>query len=51
MGQIAKLWHSESGATTIEYAAVASLISIVALAAIEAIGTSVASLWGTVPSF
>lgn len=40
-----------AGATSIEYAAIASLISIVAITAMSAIGTSVGGLFGMVPAF
>lgn len=39
------------GATAIEYAAIASLVSIAAIGAMAALGTSIASLWGTIPGF
>jgi pilus assembly protein Flp/PilA len=51
MQSIIKLLKDVQGATTVEYAAIASLISIAAITAIATIGTSVASLFGTVPAF
>ncbi|HEU5481830.1 MAG TPA: Flp family type IVb pilin [Sphingomicrobium sp.] len=51
MTRIAKLIRNESGATSIEYAAIASLISIVAIGAMTAIGVGVTGLFATVPSF
>ncbi len=51
MKRIFKLIGDNRGATSIEYAAIASLVSIVAIGAIASIGTSVSSLWSMVPSF
>lgn len=51
MARIARVANDERGATTIEYAAIASLISIVAIAAINSIGASVGRFFGMVPSF
>lgn len=51
MGLIARLFADRRGATSIEYAAIASLVSVIAIGAIAAVGTSVGSLFGTVPSF
>jgi len=51
MNRIARLIANESGATTIEYAAVASLISIAAISAMGVIGTKVAALFASVPTF
>jgi Flp pilus assembly pilin Flp len=51
MKRIAKLISDHRGATTIEYAAVASIISIAAVAGMSAIGTSVLALFQTVPNF
>ena len=51
MKRICDLCRCTAGATSIEYAAVASLISIVAITAMSAIGTSVGGLLGMVPSF
>ncbi|HET9812016.1 MAG TPA: Flp family type IVb pilin [Sphingomicrobium sp.] len=48
MTRMLKLIADESGATTIEYAAIASLVSIVAITAIGAIGTQVNALLGGV---
>lgn len=51
MIRIKSLFGNAAGATTIEYAAVASLISIVALGAIATIGNAVSALFSSVPSF
>ena len=48
---ISRLIASEDGATTIEYAAIASLISIVAIGAMASIGASVGRLFAMVPTF
>lgn len=48
---MAKLTRNERGATSIEYAAVASLISIVAVAAFGSIANAVAALFASVPAF
>ena len=51
MSRIRYLLRCTAGATSIEYAAVASLMSIVAITAMSAIGTSVGGLFGMVPAF
>jgi pilus assembly protein Flp/PilA len=51
MDRIAKLISNERGATAVEYAAIASLISIAAITAMGALGLSVTSLFLKVPSF
>ena len=51
MTRIFKLIGDYRGATSIEYAAIASLVSIVAIGAIASIGTSVNSLWSIIPAF
>lgn len=51
MTVIRRLIANETGASSIEYAAIASLISIVAIAAMAAVGTSVIGLFETVPGF
>ena len=51
MAHILKLIADSRGATSIEYAAIASLISVVALGAIAAIGVNVDGLWASVPAF
>ena len=51
MKRLSKLLAADRGATSIEYAAIASLISIVAISSIGAIGTTVAGLISSVPSF
>lgn len=47
---IARLIADESGATTIEYGAIASLISIVAIGAFVALGTTVDTMFGSILS-
>jgi len=44
------LVHDTRGATVIEYALIATLISIVAVALITSIGTSVSGMFGSVAS-
>ena len=51
MNRVQNLLGCTAGATSIEYAAIASLISIVAITAMSAIGTSVGGLFGMVPAF
>lgn len=51
MSRIQDLLRDSAGVTSIEYAAIAALISIVALSTISVIGTTVASLFESVPSF
>jgi pilus assembly protein Flp/PilA len=51
MNRIPSLLRNSSGATSIEYAAIASLISIIAIGAIEMIGTSVTTLFASIPAF
>lgn len=51
MTHFGKLVRDEFGTTTIEYAAIASLISIVAIGAIASIGVGVGGLFASVPSF
>lgn len=46
-----KLIRDQRGTTTIEYAAIASLISIVAIGAFASIGLGVGGLFSSVPSF
>ena len=46
-----KLIRDQRGATSIEYAAIASLISIVAIGAITSIGLGVNGLFASVPAF
>lgn len=48
MKQIAKLLANECGASAVEYAAVASLISIAAIGAIVTIGGTVATMFGDI---
>jgi|KBSSwiStaDraftv2_1062776.scaffolds.fasta_scaffold881168_2 Flp pilus assembly pilin Flp len=51
MKRICDIRRCTAGATSIEYAAIASLISIVAITAMSAIGTSVGGLFAMVPNF
>ncbi|QNM82416.1 Flp family type IVb pilin [Sphingomonas sabuli] len=51
MPSITKLLRNDSGATTIEYAAIASLVSIVAIGAFNTIGSAVTDFFTAVPSF
>ncbi|HEX2804102.1 MAG TPA: Flp family type IVb pilin [Sphingomicrobium sp.] len=51
MNRNGKLLRDNAGATSIEYAAVASLISVVAISAFASVGNSVLALFATVPSF
>jgi len=51
MQSIFKLIRDENGATSIEYAAIASLVSVAAIGAIALIGASVQGLFATVPGF
>ena len=43
-------WGDESGATAIEYAVIASLISVAIVGVVTSIGTSVNGMFGTVAS-
>ena len=43
--QLLQLWRCRSGATAIEYGLIASLIVVVCLAAIQAIGANTAAMW------
>ncbi len=51
MNGIHSLLRDAAGATSIEYAAIASLISVVAISAIGSVGSSVGALFSTVPAF
>ena len=51
MKHLIRLLADESGATAVEYAAIASLISIAAIGAMAAVGLGVIDLWNTIPSF
>ena len=42
------LWKDESGATAIEYGLIAALVSVAAIGALTAMGTSLTSIFGTV---
>ena len=50
MEMVKKFFKDESGATMIEYALLAALISIVAIITITAVGTSVCDKFNTVDS-
>jgi pilus assembly protein Flp/PilA len=45
---LSNLAHDESGATAIEYGLIASLISVVIIAAITAVGTNLSGTFSTV---
>ena len=47
-GNIKKLLKDESGATAIEYGLIAALVSVAAIAALTAMGSSLNSLFSTV---
>ncbi len=51
MKRLAALPANDRGATSIEYAAIASLVSIVAIGAMAAIGAGVSALFSSVPAF
>jgi Flp pilus assembly pilin Flp len=51
MKSILNLIANTRGATSIEYAAIASLISVVAIGAMAAIGIRVTALFASVPTF
>ena len=51
MNRIGKLLRDDRGATAIEYAAIASLISVFILGAVAILGNSVVTLFARVPSF
>ncbi len=51
MTRIFKLIADSRGTSSTEYAAIASLISVVAIGAIAAIGISVDGLWTSIPGF
>ena len=42
------LWKDESGSTAIEYGLIAALVSVAAIGALTAMGTSLTSIFGTV---
>ncbi len=48
MGRISAFMSDESGATAIEYGLLAALISIAAIAAMNAVGTSLSTAFSTV---
>jgi pilus assembly protein Flp/PilA len=45
-----KLWNNEDGATAIEYGLIAALIAVAAIAAMQAVGTSLTSTFDNVAS-
>lgn len=51
MTRFRMIFADQSGATSVEYAAIASLISVVAIGAFVAVGTGVVSLFETIPGF
>lgn len=51
MMNLRRIIRHTRGATTIEYAAIASLISIVAIGAFVSLGLGVNGLFASVPSF
>ncbi len=50
MKTIIQLFKSEDGATAIEYALIAALVSIVAILAMGSVGTQVSNTFSTVAS-
>ena len=50
MKNIVRLFKDESGATAIEYGLIAALISVAAIAAMSALGTSLSTLFTSVSS-
>jgi pilus assembly protein Flp/PilA len=48
MGKISAFLNDESGATAIEYGLLAALISVAAIVAITAVGTSLSTTFSTV---
>ena len=48
MTKLAKLFKSESGATAIEYGLIAALIAVAAIAAMDALGTTLNNTFTTV---
>lgn len=48
MDQIKRFINEESGATAVEYAIMASLIAVVIVAAVQAIGTSLIPIFNAV---
>jgi|CXWL01.1.fsa_nt_gi pilus assembly protein Flp/PilA len=50
MKTIIQLFKSEDGATAIEYALIAALVSIVAIVAMGSVGTQVSNTFSTVAS-
>lgn len=45
---IRKLYADESGATAIEYGLIAALVSVAGIVALQAMGTNLAAMFGTV---
>jgi pilus assembly protein Flp/PilA len=48
MSVLLRFWHDEEGATAIEYAIIAVGVSVVIVASVNAIGTSVKGLYNNV---
>ena len=46
--ELLRLWRCRSGATAIEYGMIASMIVVLCLGAIQAIGTGTSAMWDTV---
>jgi Flp pilus assembly pilin Flp len=51
MTRFQSLLRSQAGASSIEYAAIASLISVAAMGAIATIGATVNSMFAAIPAF
>lgn len=45
---VTRFWHDESGATSIEYALIGSLIAVVIVAALTTIGTKLSATFSTI---
>ena len=48
MKRIYRFWNDETGATAIEYGLLAALISVAAIAAMNAVGTTLSQAFSTV---
>jgi len=51
MKRVVSLFLDDRGTSSVEYAAIASIISIAAIGAMAAVGAGVLSLFGSVPGF
>ena len=47
---LTKLWKNDEGATAIEYGLIAALIAVAAIAAFQAVGTSLTNTFNNVAS-